>query len=455
MEFKQYPNYKDSGVEWLGEIPSEWDANRLKQYLIERNEKNIPVKTDNLLSVTMYQGVIPVSEKQGNGGNKPKENLENYKISYPNDIVLNSMNVIVGSVGLNKYFGLISPAYYALYKRSQDNNIHFFSYIFQDPFFQKSLFGLGNGILYKESEEGKLNTIRLKIPMEKLNQVILPLPTVNEQNKIVAFLDAETTRIDNLIAKQEKLIELLEEQRKSIISHAVTKGLNPDAPMKDSGVEWLGEVPEHWVVLKNRHVFNFSKGLTITKENLIEKGVPCVSYGEIHSKLGFEFNPTHDDMKCVSEDYLNTDLNSLIKQGDFIFADTSEDLEGSGNFSYLNSNTTAFAGYHTVIARLKSNQNPRFMAYLFDSKSHRKQIQTAVKGIKVFSITQGILKDTYVWLPSYEEQNSIVKFLDNEVQKICTLKLKQNELIQKLKEYRSSIISHAVTGKIDVRGIAV
>ena len=125
MEFKQYPSYKNSGVEWLGDVPEHWESNRLKKYLIERNEKNTPVKTDNLLSVTMYQGVIPVSEKQGNGGNKPKENLENYKISYPYDIVLNRMNVIVGSVGLNKYTGLISPAYYALYNRNKNNNIKF------------------------------------------------------------------------------------------------------------------------------------------------------------------------------------------------------------------------------------------------------------------------------------------------------------------------------------------
>ena len=260
MEFKQYPSYKKSGVEWLGDVPEHWESNRLKKYLIERNEKNSPIKTDNLLSVTMYQGVIPVSEKQGNGGNKPKENLENYKISYPNDIVLNSMNVIVGSVGLNKYTGLISPAYYALYNRNKNNNIKFFSYIFHNPFFQKGLFGLGNGIMYKESEDGKLNTIRLKIPMEKLNQVVLPCPSISEQNQIVAFLDTETARIDNLVAKQEKLIELLEEQRKSIISHAVTKGLNPNAPMKDSGVEWLGDVPEHWKIGRLKNLLSINNG---------------------------------------------------------------------------------------------------------------------------------------------------------------------------------------------------
>ena len=220
---------------------------------------------------------------------------------------------------------------------------------------------------------------------------------------------------------------------------------------KNSGVEWLGEVPEHWTVLKNRHIFNFSKGLSITKENLQESGIPCVSYGEVHSKFGFEFNPEINDLKFVSEEYLKTSKNCLLNSGDFIFADTSEDFEGSGNFSYLNSNSQVFAGYHTVIARLKSKQKPRFFAYIFDSNAHRKQIQTQVKGIKVFSITQGILKDIYSWLPPVHEQDLIVEYLDNECKKISLLKAKQIELIEKLKEYRSSIISHAVTGKIDVR----
>ena len=214
---------------------------------------------------------------------------------------------------------------------------------------------------------------------------------------------------------------------------------------KNSGVEWLGEVPEHWTVLKNRHIFNFSKGLSITKENLQESGIPCVSYGEVHSKFGFEFNPEINDLKFVSEEYLKTSKNCLLNSGDFIFADTSEDFEGSGNFSYLNSKSQVFAGYHTVIARLKFSHNPRFFAYVFDSNAHRKQIQTQVKGIKVFSITQGILKDIYSWLPPIDEQQKIVLFLDTETARIDNLISKQEKLIELLEEQRKSIISHAVT----------
>ena len=295
--------------------------------------------------------------------------------------------------------------------------------------------------------------MRQSLKMDELNRMPIVVPQSNVQQKIVSFLDHETAKIDNLITKQEKLIELLEEQRKSVISHAVTKGLDPTVPMKDSGVKWLGEVPEHWKIIKNRHILKFSKGLSITKENLTDEGIPCVSYGEIHSKFGFDFNSKIDPMKYVSVDYLNTDLNSLLNYGDFIFADTSEDFEGSGNFSYLNNDEPVFAGYHTVIARLKLQHQPRFIAYMFDSNAHRKQIQTAVKGIKVFSITQGILKDIHACIPPISEQIAIVDFLDAEVSRINTLKIQQKDLIEKLKEYRASVISHAVTGKIDVREI--
>ncbi|MCM1963642.1 restriction endonuclease subunit S (plasmid) [Acinetobacter pittii] len=214
---------------------------------------------------------------------------------------------------------------------------------------------------------------------------------------------------------------------------------------KPSGVEWLGDVPEHWITLKNRHLFKFSKGLSITKENLQESGIPCVSYGEIHSKFGFDFNPEINDMKFVSPEYLETSKNCLLDSGDFIFADTSEDFEGSGNFSYLNSKSQVFAGYHTVIARLKFSHNPRFFAYVFDSNAHRKQIQMQVKGIKVFSITQGILKDIYSWLPPKADQEKIVAFLDTETTRIDNLIAKQEKLIELLEEQRKSIISHAVT----------
>jgi len=205
-------------------------------------------------------------------------------------IVINSMNVVVGSVGLNQYTGLISPAYYALYNRDKENNIKYWHYIFQSTIFQKTLFSLGKGILFKESENGKLNTIRIKISIDTLNRVYLPLPSKKEQNQIVSFLDQETQKIDNLIAKQEKLIELLEEQRKSIISYAVTKGVNPNAKMKVSGVEWLGEVPEHWTVTAVKRLLEIpiTDGPHETPE-FVDDGIPFISAEAIfNSKIDFD-----------------------------------------------------------------------------------------------------------------------------------------------------------------------
>jgi len=447
MQFKQYTSYKNSGVEWLGDIPKQWESNRLKKYLIERNEKNTPVKTDNLLSVTMYQGVIPVSEKLGNGGNKPKENLENYKISYPNDIVLNSMNVIVGSVGLNKYMGLISPAYYALYNRNKNNNIKFFSYIFHNPFFQKGLFGLGNGIMYKESEDGKLNTIRLKIPMEKLNQVVLPCPSISEQNQIVSFLDTETARIDNLISKQEKLIELLEEQRKSIISHAVTKGLNPNAPMKDSGVEWLGEVPEHWMTPSSKHLLEIpiTDGPHETP-NFVDDGVPFIS-AEAISKGKIDFDKKRG--------YITPELNAIYSKK---YSPKIEDIymvkSGATTGKVAMVETTEEFNIWSPLAVFRCNKNkvlPKFLLAVFNSSHFYDALVLNWSYGTQQNIGMGVLSNIEIPCPPLKEQAEIIQHLDAQNTKFDKLISTQSQLIEKLKEYRSSIISHAVTGKIDVR----
>lgn len=422
-QFKPYPSYKDSGGEWLGKVPEHWEVNRLKKYLIERNEKNSPIKTDNLLSVTMYQGVIPISEKKGVGGNKPKENLENYKISYPNDIVLNSMNVIVGSVGLNRYVGLISPVYYALYKRNENDNIHFFSYIFQDPFFQKSLFGLGNGILYKESEDGKLNTIRLKIPMEKLNQVILPCPDKTEQTQIADYLDQETAKIDTLIAKQEKLIALLEEQRKSVISHAVTKGLDPNAPMKDSGVEWLGKVPEHWKIGRLKNIVFIKNGSDYKKFEIenSEKSYPVYGSGGIF---------TNSSKYIYNQESVLFGRKGTINKPLYV--------------------TNPFWTVDTMFySQIKHNVRGKYVYYQsLGFPYERYSSNTALP-----SMTQTDLLNLFVTIPSILEQTQIASYLDKETAKIDAMIEKQRLLIEKLKEYRASIISHAVTGKIDVRDL--
>jgi type I restriction enzyme S subunit len=214
---------------------------------------------------------------------------------------------------------------------------------------------------------------------------------------------------------------------------------------KDSGIEWLGDIPRHWGTSKLRHMFSFDKGLTITKENLLDEGVPCVNYGEVHSKYGFEVDPVINPLKCVSEKYLSSSQNALLSLGDFVFADTSEDIEGSGNFTQLIREGAVFAGYHTIIVRPNEKKSSRFYAYLFDSQEFRTQIRHSVKGVKVFSVTQAILRRGNIWLPTLNEQQKIANFLDHETAKTDTLIEKQQQLIKLLKEKRQAVISHAVT----------
>lgn len=210
----------------------------------------------------------------------------------------------------------------------------------------------------------------------------------------------------------------------------------------------LPSFPSGWRLEPLRHVFTFNKGLTITKENLQDEGIPCVNYSEIHSKYGFVVDPDRHELKCVSSAYLKSNQPSLLRRGDFVFADTSEDIAGSGNFTCYSSDRTAFAGYHTLIAKPKTSMNSRFMAYLFDSISYRAQVQSEVKGVKVFSISQAVLKPTIVWFPPETEQDAIAAFLDEKCSKIDEAVRIKEEQIAALKEYKTSLINAAVTGEI-------
>ncbi|ENV32538.1 restriction endonuclease subunit S [Acinetobacter gerneri] len=439
MDFKEYPSYKDSGVEWLGKIPEHWEQKPIWSMFTRTKRTNHP--NELLLSVYRDYGVIPKNSRNDNH-NRASEDLTPYQLVLPNDLVINKMKAWQGSIAISEYKGIVSPAYY-IYEPKQSYCSKYIHHLIRSVYFIQSYKNFSKGIRVNQWD----------LEHDAFTHINLLVPPLTEQNHIISFLDSETSRIDNLITKQEKLIETLEKHRKSVISHAVTKGLDSNVPMKDSGVEWLGEVPEHWKILQTRHLFNFGKGLTITKEDLSDEGIPCINYGEIHSKYGFEFNPLDNPLKCVSHDFIESNKNCLLNEGDFIFADTSEDLEGSGNFSYLNQTSTVFAGYHTIIARPKSGLNHRYLAYMFDSQAYRSQVRTEMKGVKVYSVSQGVLKSRLAWLPSIKEQVEIVKLLDEKSSKIDTLIAKQRELITKLKSYRTSIISHAVTGKIDVRDL--
>jgi type I restriction enzyme S subunit len=215
--------------------------------------------------------------------------------------------------------------------------------------------------------------------------------------------------------------------------------------MKHTDIEWVGDIPSDWEMKRLGFLFSFGKGLGITKEDLQDEGIPCVSYGEIHSKYGFEVDPAKNSLRCVDKKYLKTDRNSLLKYGDFLFADTSEDIEGSGNFTYLRSDEKTFAGYHTIIIRSIEKLNHRYIAYLFDSLPFRTQIREKVWGIKVYSITKQILKNTKAIIPPQDEQKAIAAFLDTQCGKVDSIVTELDQQIEIIKQYKTSLITETVT----------
>lgn len=225
--------------------------------------------------------------------------------------------------------------------------------------------------------------------------------------------------------------------------------MKPYDRYRDSGIEWIGEIPSHWEVNRFNFLFALSRGLSITKQDLKNEGVPCVNYGEIHSKFGFKVNPEIHPLKNVNTNYLASSKKSLLNKGDFVFADTSEDIEGSGNFTCLDSDIPTFAGYHTIIAKQLKNNNYSYLAYFFDSVEFRNQIRSEVSGIKVFSITQSILKNSKVLLPNVQEQTVIVKYLDRKTAEIDALIADKKYLLKLYEEEKTAVISQAVTKGID------
>ncbi|EMH0061281.1 restriction endonuclease subunit S [Providencia rettgeri] len=442
MEFKQYPNYKDSGVEWLSDIPESWGIKRFSYVFNENKNKNTGLKETNVLSLS-YGNIIE-KNIDDNKGLLP-ESFETYQIIEPNYIIFRFTDLQNDKRSLrsaiSKYHGIITSAYIGVKTKE---NADFYNYLFRAYDLQKVFYSMGDGM-------------RQSLKMDELNKMPIVVPPLIEQQEIVSFLDAETTRIDNLIAKQEKLIELLEEQRKSIISHAVTKGLNPDAPMKDSGVEWLGEVPEHWDVMQLKSaITNWRNGKWGNDVNHNQKGnLICVRVADFDRKKGIISKD-----KLTLRNYENESIASCLLFDNHILIERSgggdKQLVGATVRYTLENGQAVCSNFISLLHIDKNIFNVKYMQYSFEHLYYLGVNRLSIKqtsGIQNLDLKQYI-QNNFAF-PECREQGKIVDFLDIETDKIDNLITKQNELIQKLKEYRSSIISHAVTGKIDVREIAV
>lgn len=423
---------KDTKIKWLGEIPDSWQLKKIKYVLQERIEKNNPVRTTYILSLTAKQGVIPYDEKEG-GGNKPKEDVSAYRLAYPGDIVMNSMNILSGSVGLSQYFGCVSPVYYMLRPKEKDDDVRYYNYIFQTTLFQRSLFGLGNGILIKESGNGKLNTIRMRIPMDKFGGLYIPIAPKDKQKKISDFLDAKCGEIDILIKNIQEEIDVLEDYKKSVISEGVTRGLDCDSALKDSGIFYMGSIKETWSISKIGYICTkLSRGFLPEDTALV-----CSNKGKV---LVRDENAVG---KMVSED------NAMqgIRKGDIA-------IHGMDTWH----GAIALSEYDGKITRVvhvcDSTEDKRFVVYYMQYLAFQgvyKLISNGVRGNTSDFRSWDKVKDIYIPLPeSREEQKKICDHLDLVCKEIETAIDNKREQLDMLEQYKKATIYEYVTGKKEV-----
>lgn len=433
---KQYETKKINAT-WLNSIPSHWLSLKFKKLFEEINIKNYPQLQ--LLVASQNMGVVP-KNIYGKRTVEAQKDLDKLKLVMPDNFVI-SLRSFQGGIEYSTYMGIISPAYTIL-KQKYKNNSLYFKYLFKSFPFIKLLQLCVTGI-----REGQ------NIDYDMLKEHLIPVPPREEQDKIVAYLDYQTSNINKLILSKRKQIELLEEYKKTKISEVVTKGLNPNVEMKDSGIDWIGQIPKHWEVKRLKEIFNFSKGLSITKEDLQDNGYKVINYGQIHAKNNKSTEINDELIRYVNKNKINNTYK--VYTGDFIFADTSEDYLGCGNFVYIDKNIELYAGYHTILLKSKYNKENKFLSYLFLSDLWKRQIIINVDGIKVFSITQKILKNSIIFIPPLNEQKEIAAYLDDLTFKLDNLISKHKLYIDKLEEYKKTLISDVVTGKIDVRDIVI
>ena len=410
MSFPKYEKYKDSEVEWLGEVPAHWEVKRFKYIFCEREERSTN-GSETLLSVSAYTGVTPRSEVIDDGDFLSRaESLEGYKVCYVNDLVVNIMLAWNRGLAVTKYEGIVSPAY-CVFSIIDESDPRFLNYLVRTDEYT---------LYFKAFSSGVIDS-RLRIYPDTFGRLFCSLPTFSEQIQIAEFLDRETAKIDELVAEQQRLIDLLKEKRQSVISCAVTRGLNPNVKLKSSRIEWIGDVPEHWDVKPLKSVVFMRSGEQITANDIDVEG-PYPVFGG-NGLRGFTAKFTHDGYFPL-----------IGRQGALC-----------GNINY--GNGQFWASEHAVVVTPVSKCSIFWLGETLRTMNLGQYSVTAAQpGLSVEAI--GNLRIPF---PDFKEQQVIADFLNTQTAKFDTLTSEAQRAIDLLQERRTAIISAAVTGKIDVR----
>lgn len=436
MSLSKYHKYKDSGVEWLGDVPAHWDVRPCRAIVQEQTAKNDGAKCEDYLSLMANIGIIPYAEK-GDIGNKKPDDLGKCKVVTRGDFVINSMNYGIGSYGISDYDGVCSPVYIVLKPQKNVVESRFAFRIFENRAFQTFAQSFGNGILEH----------RCAINWDILKTIRVGIPPADEQQAILEFLDGETSKIGALVAEQQRLIELLTEKRQAVISHAVTKGLNSHVSMRFSGIEVLGDVPKHWEIRRVKTVSTFlTSGPRGWSDRIAEEGSIFVQSGDLNDVLEVKF----DNAKRVQIGHDAETIRTQLRAGDVVVCVTGAK---TGNVAVCMSlPEAAYVNQHLCLIRPSSAIIPMYLGTLLKSKFGQSCFELSQYGLK-----QGLsledVKETPVLLPPLNEQFQIIDFINSETAKLDNLTFEAQRAIDLLQERRTALISAAVTGKIDVRSL--
>lgn len=436
LKYRHEDEMKDSGIEWLGMIPKEWECGRIQQFFNVRTEK-VSDKDYEPLSVTK-NGVLKQLEnvaKTNNGDNRKKVKK--------NDFVINSRADRKGSCGVSPFDGSVSLICHVLTPKSGIVP-EYINHLFRNYYFSEEFFRWGTGIV---DDLWSTNIDRMK-------KITIPIPM--EQEKIANFLDIKTVQFDSIISKKEKLIEKLEEAKKSLISEVVTGKVKivdgqlverKPEEMKDSGVEWLGMIPKDWEVKKLGYLFSFKNGVNANASQY-GKGIKFINVKEVIDNDTLDYSQIPNRVN-ISEQLIK---ENIVINGDVLFNRTSEIAEEVGMTTiYTGHKKVVFGGFVIRGRDISGKLIMQFKKYCLNSLEVRTQIISYSSGSIRKNISQSDLKNIYLTYPDKTEQILISNFLDNKTNHINNIITKTKLLIQKLKSAKQSLISEAVTGKIDLR----
>ena len=418
---KAYPSYRDCILPWLPAIPSHWEIHRLGAICNKKNR--IARATDNILICSNNGTVFPRNE---NTLGLISDKEEAYQGVEEGDLLIHGMDTWHGAIAVSKYSGKCTKVVHVC---ESSQNKSFVAYFLQMLAIQNVYKAISNGVRGNTSDFRSWNKARIII-------IAYP-PTIEEQNAIVVYLDKKCAEIDELVTRRQAIIERLKELKQSIIAEAVTKGLNPDVPMKESGLDWLGGVPQHWEKYRIPSILKVtSKAGTDSDELLsvyLDRGVIRHSESD-----GMQVHKPSKDMSA----YQKVLPGNLVCNNQQAWRGSVGVSEHEGRIS---------PAY--IIFNLSSKLEPKFANYFFRSQAWNPSFVYSSKGVG--SIQRNLylpwLRQHYCYLPSIEEQHAIVAYLDKKCAEIDELVARQEQIIEELKELKTSTIAHVVTGKVDVR----